>query len=947
MQYAFSHATQQWLKSFSSRLPRLVAPTHQNHIDQQVRADNLRHNLVRTLAHVIDELTLADQSKATFESALAEFNRHQPTALSYEELAATGWVRLINDEVRIPETVTRFLGQLGRAAPQGQPQQVPAAQAKPLEFLQQFYQQYNADDEPTIAPDALRRVLAAHADAAIDVPFLVEKGILREAAGHYCWLGSYYVRQLHDEIAALLWHLVCGPEATETQFRHYLRRLIHAGIWPHDWSQHLAPLAAAHLSKLAVDVLLSEGDLRDTGLEFTKIWFDTPLYADRNLTQEVPRVPFCHDSSWALLQSFQQRKGRFGEVFDYEPGRHPYDLLLRMATAPDPAHPVPFHQVLRLLRAADRPFVVRGAFKQLSTTNTAAIPYLLAEPQLLPLAFKALAKMALADFLVPEQADRDEQHRQLHEVLNELWLELFAGALDIIIASEADLPAFGEALGHTLYDLAEQLFYPRGSYSRAARQQEALLDRYMKALAALGARRITPPGHYYNDSFVPPRLVEACFPAIARALIGKQNVGGHSGQLPLDLAALDLGAELLKISEAPVRPGGPGPAEPDEASIAALEAARLELVRHLRDLLRTYLNTTVVQVETYTPAGPETRPASARADHYATERVNWGYLFLQLHRHGLLAELTSVFLNGVQLDRLSEKGKYEEANLLASQKLRLLLKASLLAYLTVQTEAIAYEAEGSPAPALLRWLEDTIERMATTYAHDDLPRARLDIFDESLAALPQPPHWTPLLTLLFKALNQFESRTCRRFLQEFFARSVDIGRMLTALNLLEARELQEVVSQRLGQIEVDAFIDSRRTVTDLETALVEAINSRGHWQRFARPLLLRVQQHFRERDYPPENAGFLFEIELLLAFKLQDSDLLAAVEEPTTGRYAYDKRDKLDELKAFYLALDQLYNHRNYPEAIRRLERLLMADARNVRYAFHRYRAKTLLALHT
>lgn len=50
-------------------------------------------------------------------------------------------------------------------------------------------------------------------------------------------------------------------------------------------------------------------------------------------------------------------------------------------------------------------------------------------------------------------------------------------------------------------------------------------------------------------------------------------------------------------------------------------------------------------------------------------------------------------------------------------------------------------------------------------------------------------------------------------------------------------------------------------------------------------------------------------------------------------------------MKQFYIALFKLYNEKNYDEAIKLFKSLLSDDTKNIRYAFHLYRAETLKAI--
>ena len=84
---------------------------------------------------------------------------------------------------------------------------------------------------------------------------------------------------------------------------------------------------------------------------------------------------------------------------------------------------------------------------------------------------------------------------------------------------------------------------------------------------------------------------------------------------------------------------------------------------------------------------------------------------------------------------------------------------------------------------------------------------------------------------------------------------------------------------------------------------------------------------------------------LLLAYKEKDFKKLSELPIPKL-EYQYPRGNKeAENIKNFFIALYKLYNDKNYDGAIAILKSLLTLETKNIRYAFHLYRAETLKAI--
>ncbi|MVN79294.1 hypothetical protein GO988_23425 [Hymenobacter sp. HMF4947] len=923
--------------ALSTRLQRFAQTTteSQDYVDQQVKAENLQHGVGLVLARLILALTFIDRSKDVFQKLLLGFNEQHGTELCYEDFENIGWVRLINNEVQLPRVVNHFIWQVDYYEKEGKPVEVPADKALHVAFLRIFYERCYRDARLTISAADMTSLLAQFAQPSVSIQFLIERDFIKEKNGLYQWSEGQDIRHLRNEIASALWLLTTGDEVTEDQFREYIRRLQSAGIWPSDLGQFLTPAHTGRISGLATAVLLNEPDLLDTGIEFQKIWLDSATYSHIKVTDAIPHVQLVGRTSVELVSNITYHKWRFHDIFDHQASRNTHDLLISLALAYDPKYSSPFANTIRLLEAFDRPYLAWRTFRNLSEFSPRAIPYLINDSDLAPLAFKALAKLNLQPFLVAEQDNRDEQHRQQQELLSELWLELFALYLDAAVMASQDFEEVGKSIGHLLYELAVKAFAQPGNHSYNLAKQRAHAGTYHQAVAALGEKRSR--GYvYFTGSYVPPKLIDKIFAGISATLMGVANLA-RLEYLHIDLATVDVSIRLLQLLTSPAatrKSNGEAPAESSPAHA---------LLRHIRQLLDDYFSTSEVAVENYESAELVVKPAKSAIHYFGAELVEWGYLLCQFRHLNLLDELATKFLASLQINPTTERGRYDDVNLREADKLRFFLKTLLLAYLDIYPRQTALELAGLPVVETLRWLEEMIEQVAAKYSQDDLAQGRIDVFEESLS-LGHDAHWISLTSLLYRCLNLFQGEPRRQFIEQFFSQSLELGRMLAAINLLDSQELQDVVAERIAQVNLDDFIKSKFTITDLVETLIEAVNSSTHWELFAEPLLKRVQRHFADREYRNERQPLLFEIELLLLFKRKDGDKLRSLALPEAPAHAPQQNNALHWLKEYFLSIHLLYNEQKFEPAISLLEGLLVHDADNIRYAFQLYRARTLQA---
>ena len=733
--------------------------------------------------------------------------------------------------------------------------------------------------------------------------------------------------------------LISKEDTSLPEFRYYFRLTQGAGIWIENLDAYLNPKEITKISKLAVEFLNSENDLLNSENEFTKIWLDAQSYLHKDIKTEIPTVEFNYENIFDFIESVNYHKWRYRDLFSYQKTRSFCYSLLRIIVHNEPERPEPYQNILRLLKDTTRPFLSWTLYRDIPRHYPFVIPYILTDTELIPIAFKLIDNIGIDDVFLSEQDNNDRTEKESCELKNQLWIELFDFVIEqfsLIVSNDEEK---GQAIVKILIDLAKETFTYNANNKNSIIAHNALRTRYDKALKKLSSQRIEQSKNYPRP-LVNPRIITFLLPYLSHYMENKilSTYPNHTEFLQLKSAFIDLSIEILRLSNI-------GFAEdeiPDKQKLKISEAIT-SLTLSLGKYLSDFYSQTDIDVQSYTTLGIERKKAKRGINEFGTEIIDWGYLFLNFEKTNSFDRLYNGFVASLKFN--IDENKYEAQNKEQFEKIKLFLKTLFFGFISINQRKDLYEIEGFPVKSTLAQLEKWIRELSLLYSIDDLPQKRIDAFNESLGLFGYNPYYQPLTSLLYNSINYFTEENPDEFVRTFFAASNDIGRMLTAINILDSKEQRAIISQRISEVKIEDFIDNSFTTTELQNALVEAVNSENHWE-LAKPLIERIQKHFSKKKHHDENRdNLLFQVNLLLAFKEKDFSKLVEVNIPQKP-YVYPAEDKkMEQMRQFYIALFKLYNESDYDEAIKIFKSLLSKDAKNVRYAFHLYRAETLKAI--
>lgn len=935
MQFEISYTTKEKLKSLSERLKYIARNKNSgsSYINHKVKSENLQFNISLIITHIILKLKFIDRNKEVFQDVINKYNEANSTTLTFEDFESIFWIRLVKGEVILPEVVRSYISQVGRYEKEGKPFEIVEGRNDLIRCLQIYYREYFEDLKPTITKEQLETILNKFGRGEVTIEFLIEKKIIEFDSDNnfYLWSDHIYNKDLGGEIAATLWLLI-NESSKELNFLTFFKLINRTNITVNNLSNYLDERETSKICELAVSYLEKENDLNKSDAEFNKIWLDSPNYTHTNINDEIPIVEFNYKDSFNFIENVNHHKSWFHGLFDYQRTRSFCYTLLRLIISNDPKYPSSYQNTIKILKDISKPILVWTLYNEIPSQNPEVIPYLLNDTDLIPIAFKQIDKIEIADDLLSEQSNQDVKLEESYKIKNQFWLEMFDLILEEFVSIH-DTDKEGEFFAKILIDVANKTFKSIGAKNTFI-GHDFYRKRYKESLKRLNNKRITSD-NIYPRPLIYPRLIFHVMPEIYKYLENQESEQflNQTASLKLNSGYIDLCIEILKLSNINI-----SETEISQEQVKKIGEVRKGLVSLLKRTLTQFYSIEEIDVNTYSSVGIERRTARRTSNEFGFEIIDWGYLYLHLQRENEIGNLNIEFEQ--KLNFKTDGDKYDDQNKEQFEKVKLYLRSLMLAFISINKNKDLYEIEGLPVSSTLDELERLIKEYSLKYCTDKLPESKIDVFNEEFNYFGKDLYYKSLISLLNSCINFFRDINKTNFVEVFFAKSIDIGRMLTAINILDSKELKDIISKRINEINVEEFVASIFSTTELQNALIEAVNSDSHWN-LAKPLVEKIQKYYDKMPIKDTDSNnLLFEINLLIAYKDKDFEKLNSFSVPKEESSSIKKDQKGDQIKKFFIALFKT-REENYDEAIPILKSLLSKTPKNSRYAFLLYFAET------
>lgn len=912
---------------------RLLADTnnsYRDHFDTKVRQDNLRYNLSWLISKVlVNAESPKEITVEQFTEYLHRFNESNLSDLALKDFVDLGWIRKINGEFCLPSLVSRILWRIQNR----ENVEIPKEYELYINCLSEFHSK-NLESQKSLKINAS---LLASLLSEQETNLLIEKEILtsKEESGEFYAIDckENICRYLRNEISSTTWLLLKNDAAYATDKAKFLRFIEIVKTWLYYWPDNLkAFLSNEDLTKIvheAVSLLLSEEDLVDNGKEFHKSWMDQPRYAHYDLFYPIPTITVQFSTPIDGLQTIKRLERYYQGVFDHSHVRSFYHLLLRIIIENDQAYGEAgrrYPNVIALMKDIRRPYLISEIYFELKNTKPEIFPYFLLHHELAPVVFIGFEEIQFSDKSVSKN-DRLDKYRAVKAQVTEMWKEAYEIITSTLITFSSK-EEFANALSQILFFQVEQFFYNKGGqYQNTVDHLEAKA-RFEFAITKLGEIK----SQFASSSGLKVRLFPNYLRQIFEFLKSKKTKNYYEF-ISLPCSQLELATQILKLGNTTFFQG-----EISEHQRQDLEKLKVETSQYLFQVLVAFFASDTIEKYDFHTGNAQIVKLKRGISHFGFEIIEWGYIFIHLEQSNLLRTFTEDFSSTIVFETASDQGKYHDQNKEQFDKLRLFIKAVGLSILQINREYIEFETVSKRVAEVKEYLYGILQTMSVRYAVDDLHNNRINIFDDRYSSFEYNLYNQEIADIIFTCFNQSANIEQETFLNSFFDDTSDLDLLLNAYNTFESGKSRAILSAKIQSINIQEFIRSKHTVSQLESSIIEAVNSDSYFS-FALPILEKVEAHIekvqlRTREY----QSFFFSIKLLLAFKSKNLKEIEELSTPQDNPGSTGHNIEAENKRSYFIGLHELYNEKKLDHAIVIFQRLIsnQPDDYEVRYRlFH------------
>lgn len=904
-----------------------------HYIDPSITIQDVQHNLSPILTDLMIALLPEPLSSEKIKSIIETYNAQTGTKFSLEFFMNTGWIRLINETYSIPNTVSSLMIHLddpvtfkGSIPPKGLEQEAYC--------LLEVYRTMKQIRKTSIDLKTANKIIKTH-NPRLKLSYFINNGILTKTKNrrYNCHIGNNYNDQLKDRIISLAWIKIVQNPADIATFRKFIRFIDFFGRWPNRLADYLPNEATQKIHEFSEILLRTEPDLMHAELEVRNDQLDAESFKHVQLNLQIPTYVFDQKQPYEFFKQIQHYSFYDYDLFAYHGIRNSYLLLIRLLMQFDKNPPSKYQHVKTLLKEHQNPFIRWKILDMIKETFPQILAHFLNDQLLAPLFFELADDLTIKNNWLNKDSSYQDKLPFIDGIRNQLWMEGFHIYLDQAIHSSQP-QKYAKGFATILCYLAKKVFsFNNSNYHRSTQEHHGYRIRYSEVLQILGTAKMSLSTHHPKPA-IRPLLMTYILPDIYAALQKLPVFPSQNEFLGLNIAKYDVYIEVLRYAD-------------QDYSIHTnylvvdpdLSNLHQTITKTLYNLLIEYLTKEEITVHHY-HINPELKKVKRGVGDFGFEILDMAFVFLHFQMEGILDKMNLEFKRNLYFNL--DSNQHYEHDRGQAQKVAIYIKLLLTGYLNLAKRQESREMVNYPLNETMRILETQISEYALDYNKEALAEGKHDIFTSIQYYFNQDIYTQPLVSMLYQALNSFPAKQAKVFINQYFADNKDLGKLFTAINRTQDKEIKAILTSKIEAIDPKSFINTAFSINELESALIEMVNSRNLY-RFALPILTYVEKHFKNRKVDtPEKRIFLYKIKLLLALKQQQTDVIIHMEVPE-HLYGPAKEQQAElARKQFYLGLDQFYNKKNYEQAIDKFQSLHEEYPDNTEYAFYLYHASAL-----
>lgn len=802
-------------------------------------------------------------------------------------------------------------------------------------FLAFFYDKINGEDNGlVISKHKMALLHASHTTKfALTPPLsqMISDGLATEIADGYIitmFSGHYCSDDTIDRAAALLWEKMNAVEpgtSKDDLLKAWCRKIILKNNHYCHIHKYVKADYKDKFNQAAVQVINKEADLEEGSEEYKKALLDYYMGHDLMTIQFVERIgdtefPSITTDAFDTLKmvSNAQRWSTDDYLYFHQSCRGTISYLLGQIIR---SYTCDSRSLDRINDLTDeihhKPYLVWNLCFWIWNWNPEIIPGLMRNPHIASAVFATLKKIEITEDILESVPD----------VKFKITSASFKHLLDIFQSESAtSTPQKAKAVFDCIYTLSSPQYQIKGQHSYQQRESQEIATKLSNNIKQEFANRPNQypvyDGHIHTKDKYYPFLLKDIFGHVKN--LSPDNLY-NNGTLDFDYTKLSLLLFLSQLSKAV-------PAKDDHFRIPSYDVAFA--------MLDTYKK--VISAMTATSIDHETRKSKEVIPIFLPakqniEAIDWATLYLLLEEESLSAE----FLCPPNLAFILTDDKYDRHNSFIVDKLRIHLQVLIIAYKQLKSKELELRQRGVTIDNSFIRLQNAILDIAVPYSLDELPKKRIDIFNESDERPTYRDHQAELIPQLGDVSNYFPLPDREKLLKALLRTDILI-RSLKLIEVMSSEYDQTYLISLLNSQDLPGELEKLRSLNDFQF-LLNVLSKHSQFKDKARLVLT-----YWEEKIAPRNADFFFNditattyrTKLLLAYQANDFKEIEAIPEPNGELFLNNSRMYPRNEKDFYKALYHFKNDNPEQAYIIYNELVYRQDDDTITVALNRFAAK-------
>ncbi|MBQ4818889.1 hypothetical protein [Aquimarina sp. MMG016] len=923
-----NHISQDSLVSLSKIIKRYSQTN--NLFDQQFDSNSafssLQYNIVPALVEIFLSGSLTFLKDTDLKKSIKQYNSTQDDKINFEELLKKGWIRLINNEIRVAKKIYS----LGKNGSNRSDLELTEQDSKELDFIK--WLPINLDKNVFIDQTNISQILDKY---KIPVDHLINNSVvISNENGTFKWNNSSrLIANFEQEITALLWSKLEVENNGLESFKKFIKYRLHIiNRFPVIQNKYFNRNQKKLLVTLVDELLTNEGDLIDIGFENHKIFLDGHATHYPNL--DVSELKINKEDAYTIYKSYDEFPGSLQNDIIIQDSRIEYSLAIRFLILNDS---IQLDETRKLLNHLDKPYVVYKILYQLKGYRAHSIPYLMIDEKNFALAFYLINGLGFE----AEKPGAFENSNSLIQdsisKLNSFLLLLFEEILNAIsyLAYQNNIGNSATQITRIFLLLSKNTFkFNRNVYDQSLTIHTLSKELYSDCLRIFQNQKVNLKN--------PTKDFNSLFQLLGHDLVNNisielQQFKSISSIIILPVYLIDLSIEILKISSLhkTTVPNGFDDKKIKRKILSTI-LKRFGKIYKIKSPKKLQYSGKTSFINT-----------SFQVDEFGIEVIDWGAFCVQLYNFDKLESFYKYF-SSKNFDNKISDGVYSNTNLGEAKKLIINFKILMIGYLQLTKNNNTYYVSNRPGTiaTIKKILFEQIKYYALHYNSDiHLSNGYLDIFNFRYFHLTGNPYYKPLLDLFMGIINGLEDISeSKEILNDFFKNNRDLVRLLKTSNLIKHPDLKVTINSLIDKQNVSEFDTIWRP--ELENALVESVNSDDHYLK-AEEFLKRLESQMKNTSgfHKEEKQDFIYRVKLLIALRKKDLETIKNLEYPKIRNFYYNHQHQITNIKEHYIALYHINIDNDFKRGIEILMELVITEPENINYQFDLYEAKTLNAV--